>query len=185
MPKRNPAKRQRRLQHPAVIVCLTLLIANIARIDLSGAMAGSTSPTMHRQGQLAGPVAARVLRVIDGDTVAVRANIWPGQHIDVSVRLAGIDAPELRSRCQHARRHARLARLALINLIAGKTVFLHDVRRGKYAGRVIARLRTSSGIDVADVLLDRGLARVSGYRRLARMRRSRWCPQGTVVALDR
>ena len=37
-----------------------------------------------------GPVEARVLRIIDGDTIVVRARIWPGQHIKVSVRLAGL-----------------------------------------------------------------------------------------------
>ena len=41
-------------------------------------------------------VPARVVRVIDGDTVEVLARPWPGQTIQAIVRLAGVDAPELR-----------------------------------------------------------------------------------------
>jgi len=32
---------------------------------------------------VAGPISARVLRVIDGDTIVVHARIWLGQDIDV------------------------------------------------------------------------------------------------------
>jgi endonuclease YncB( thermonuclease family) len=48
---------------------------------------------------LEGPVTATVERVVDGDTLAVRAKIWIGHEIDVLVRLRGIDAPELRGDC--------------------------------------------------------------------------------------
>ena len=43
---------------------------------------------------LKGPVAANVERVIDGDTVIVKARIWLDQDLTVVVRLAGIDAPD-------------------------------------------------------------------------------------------
>ena len=50
---------------------------------------------------LAGPVPATVERVIDGDTLVVRARIWHGQEIIVRVRLANVDTPELsRSACE-------------------------------------------------------------------------------------
>ena len=41
-----------------------------------------------------GPVAATVERVIDGDTIEVKAQIWIDQELRVAVRLAGVDAPE-------------------------------------------------------------------------------------------
>ena len=44
-----------------------------------------------------GPVPAIVTRVIDGDTIEVRVQIWLEQEILVRIRLAGIDAPELRA----------------------------------------------------------------------------------------
>ena len=48
---------------------------------------------------LTGPVAAIVERVVDGDTLAVRARVWLGQDIHVLVRIRGIDAPELKANC--------------------------------------------------------------------------------------
>jgi endonuclease YncB( thermonuclease family) len=59
---------------------------------------------------LAGPVSARVLEVIDGDTVVVQAQVWIGQAIEFRVRLAGIDAPELRGKCDAERALAAQAR---------------------------------------------------------------------------
>ena len=42
---------------------------------------------------LAGPVRAVVERVVDGDTVDVRARIWLGQSLTVRVRIDGVDTP--------------------------------------------------------------------------------------------
>ncbi|MGI9405695.1 MAG: thermonuclease family protein [Hyphomicrobiaceae bacterium] len=137
--------------------------------DVGVALAGD------RSAGLKGPIAARVLRVIDGDTIAVRANIWLGQHIEVSVRLAGIDAPELRSQCRAARNLAHRARNHLHHLIAGTTVFLHDIRRGKYAGRVVATVRQADGSTLNQIMLDDGLAEVSPGRRKSRNGRHSGC----------
>ncbi|MGI9408305.1 MAG: thermonuclease family protein [Hyphomicrobiaceae bacterium] len=120
---------------------------------------------------LDGPVPGRVLRVIDGDTISVRAQIWLGQHIEVSVRLAGIDAPELRSACRTERYRAARARNFLQQRIAGTTIFLHDIRRGKYAGRVVASVRGPGGEFLNQVMLDHGLADLS-TRRHRRIRRA-------------
>ena len=59
---------------------------------------------------LSGPVPARLVRVVDGDTVVVRARIWLGQEVEIHVRLAGIDAPELRGKCARERALAVRAR---------------------------------------------------------------------------
>ena len=45
---------------------------------------------------LPGPVPAEVVDIIDGDTVTVRARIWPGQFVETRVRLRGADTPEIR-----------------------------------------------------------------------------------------
>ena len=45
---------------------------------------------------LPGPVPAEVVDIIDGDTVTVRARIWPGQFVETRVRLRGVDTPEIR-----------------------------------------------------------------------------------------
>lgn len=47
-----------------------------------------------------GPYSAEVLAVTDGDTLRVRVRLWPpGLLAEEPVRLAGLDAPELKGRC--------------------------------------------------------------------------------------
>jgi endonuclease YncB( thermonuclease family) len=108
---------------------------------------------------LAGPVAADVVEVLDGDTIAVRARIWLGQELATRVRLSGIDAPELHGKCERERRLAAAARAFLAQHLADRPVELRDVQFGKYAGRVVARVVTNKGEDVAAALLEAGLAR--------------------------
>ncbi|MEQ8308583.1 MAG: thermonuclease family protein [Hoeflea sp.] len=114
-----------------------------------------------------GPVAARVVRVIDGDTLVVDAHPWPGQAVRVSVRLRGIDTPERRSRCSSERKAADQARGELKRLVAGhETVSLINVAGGKYYGRILADLKAGSR-DIASAMLQSGLARpYQGGKRL-------------------
>lgn len=53
---------------------------------------------------------ARVLSVYDGDTVKVEAAMWPGLTWKGSVRVEGVDTPELRGKCEAEKRKARAAR---------------------------------------------------------------------------
>ena len=107
---------------------------------------------------LPGPYAATQIRVIDGDTFAARVRIWLGTDVEVLVRLAGVDAAELRGACDSERQLARAARARLEGLLAGAEVWLREVRYDKYAGRVLARVETD-GRDVAATLAAEGLAR--------------------------
>ena len=56
--------------------------------------------------RIAGPVAADVVEVIDGDTIAVRAHIWPGHIVETRVRLDRVDTPETRRPDCEAEREA-------------------------------------------------------------------------------
>jgi endonuclease YncB( thermonuclease family) len=119
---------------------------------------------------LAGPVAAEVVEVVDGDTIAVRARIWLGQELETRVRLAGIDTPELHGKCARERRLAAAARDFVRTRLAAGAVALRDVQFGKYAGRVVARVTTADGEDVGAALIGAGLARAyDGGTRLG------WC----------
>ncbi len=122
-------------------------------------LAALCAPSAMAAETLAGPVDAKVLEVIDGDTVTVRARIWLGQAIEIRVRLAGIDTPELRGRCDRERQLAAEARDALSDRIAGGDVTLRDIRYGTYAGRVVARVSTGGEPDLGEMLLASGLAR--------------------------
>ncbi len=163
----------RRKGMSAVIAVLAFLPALIlgggAATGQSGQLASPKPAPLHRQ-SVPGPVPATVLRVIDGDTLMVRARIWIGQEIEIKVRLAGVDAPELRGKCESERILARQARDLVAARIADGEVSLHGVQYGKFAGRVLARVETSAGDDLGTALLDAGLGRP--YRG---KRRRGWC----------
>lgn len=117
----------------------------------SGALAGRID--------LKGPIEAEVLRVLDGDTVEARALIWPGQSVRVSVRIRGIDAPEIHSRCAREREAAGRARDMLAGLVAQGRIALTNIGGGKYYGRVLADVATPDEADVAALLLEAALVR--------------------------
>ena len=115
--------------------------------------------------EISGPVAATVVRVIDGDTFVAEAHVWPGETVRVSVRIRGIDAPELHSRCPRERFAAMQARDALAALLDGQAVTILNIGGGKYYGRVLADVETGDGA-VAPTMLSLALVRrYSGGRR--------------------
>ncbi|WP_244577832.1 thermonuclease family protein [Hoeflea halophila] len=105
---------------------------------------------------------AKIIRIIDGDTLEVDAHPWPGHAVRVSVRLRGIDTPERRSRCAAQRVAAQMARNQLERLVSGfQSVELVNVAGGKYFGRVLADMKAGSR-DIASAMLESGHA--SPYR---------------------
>lgn len=107
---------------------------------------------------IAGPILADVVRTIDGDSLEVRARPWPGMVMETSVRLRGLDAPELRGKCAAEKEAAQRARQAPAGL-AGPRVTLEQVEPDKYGGRVLARVISADGRDVAALMIASGLAR--------------------------
>lgn len=127
--------------------------------------------------RLTGPISARIIKVIDGDSVRVRAFIWPGHTVLVTVRLLGIDTPEMRAKCASERRLAKAARTYLVQMLDGNRVTLRDIRFGKYAGRVLARMATADIADISELLLTSGHARPYAGRK-----RASWCQGKTIPA---
>lgn len=77
----------------------------------------------------------------------------------MAVRLAGIDTPEIRGRCEAERTLALQARDFVIErLSAASDVRFCDPQWGRYGGRVVARVEVD-GIDLADLLAHHGLGR--------------------------
>jgi micrococcal nuclease len=107
---------------------------------------------------LPGPVPAAVVRVVDGDTIEVRARVWLALEVTARVRLRGIDAPESRSRCADERALAAAATARLATLTAGP-VTLTNVADDKYGGRVVADVANADGTDLAAAMVASGLAR--------------------------
>lgn len=120
--------------------------------------------------RFAGPVEARVIDVIDGDTLKAEAHLWPGHRLTVSIRIRGIDAPEMKSRCHAERLAALAAREALARLIAGGTISVSNVAGAKYYGRVLADVATGDGTPLAPAMLSLALVRPYGGGR-----REGWC----------
>ncbi|HHK74569.1 MAG TPA: nuclease [Rhizobiales bacterium] len=119
---------------------------------------------------LAGPVLGYLERVVDGDTIHARALIWLHQEVRVTVRLKGVDTPELHGRCAREIAMARRARRFTANWLAGGPIRLTRIKQGKYGGRVIAKIANAKGQDLGRALLNEGLARPYGGAK----RRS-WC----------
>ncbi len=130
------------------------LLCLCALLSLASRSAAAAPPQV-----LAGPVPATVTAIPDGDTIEVVARIWLGQTVATRVRFAGIDAPELRGRCQRERDLAEAARAFLEARLVPPRVELRDVRFGKFAGRVVARVFNAAGEDLSAALLAAGLAR--------------------------
>ncbi|MCH7554742.1 MAG: thermonuclease family protein [Proteobacteria bacterium] len=114
---------------------------------------------LRRNDSIPGPVSALVLRVIDGDTIAVRARIWIGQSVETRVRIVGVDTPELRGKCALEIELAAAAREFVVEALGDQPVTLRDVRYDKFGGRVLARVESSTGKDIARLLIAAGLGR--------------------------
>ncbi len=116
-----------------------------------------------------GPGNARVVSVYDGDTLTVDAAPWPGLTARTKVRVAGVDTPEIRGKCQAEKDLAIRAR-DFVRSTVGVEVRLTNIRPGKYAGRVIADVWVN-GQKLSDLLMAENLGRpYHGGRREG------WCP---------
>ena len=82
----------------------------------------------------------KVVKVYDGDTITVASKILDSKKIyRFSVRLKGIDAPEIKGKTQEEKNAAIISRNALREKIQGEIVFLKDVKKEKY-GRLLANI---------------------------------------------
>ena len=108
---------------------------------------------------MTGPFTATVLHVYDGDTILARVPVWLGQDITTRIRIKGIDTPEMHAKCKAELKKAKAAKKRLTGLILDKTIVLTNVEYGKYAGRVLADVKTSAGDLITDILMREELAR--------------------------
>ena len=83
-------------------------------------------------------VAGKVIKVYDGDTITVASRLYHGAPIyRFSVRLNGIDTPEMKSKDEEEKNCAHVAREALRQRIDGRIVELKNTSMEKY-GRILA-----------------------------------------------
>ena len=99
-----------------------------------------------------------VVKVVDGDTVVVRANWLPTELGDtVTIRLNGVDAPETtwRASCEAEITQGRLATAALTKMLAPSAQVV-VVAWDKYGGRILGDF-VVNGVPVTEALLKQGL----------------------------
>lgn len=116
-----------------------------------------------------------VVRVVDGDTVAVDASAdLPPELADLRVRLRGVDTPEKggRAKCDSERDAGQAATAFTEQAVAGaSTIVVRNLEWGKWGGRVVADL-VLDGHSLSDSLIAAGHGRAyDGGRRKS------WCEQ--------
>jgi endonuclease YncB( thermonuclease family) len=101
----------------------------------------------------------KVIKVYDGDTVTV-ASRTAGTNIvyRFSVRLAGIDSPEMNSKNNVEKERAIFVRDRLHDLVFGKIVLLKNLSTEKY-GRILADIYLDS-LHVNQYMIDQKYAYV-------------------------
>jgi endonuclease YncB( thermonuclease family) len=101
---------------------------------------------------------SEVISIYDGDTFRANIKDYPdiiGYHI--SIRINGIDTPELRGKCIKEKQLARKAKQTTVQLLrTAKIIKLHNMKRGKYF-RIIADIEID-GKSLGKILLDKKLA---------------------------
>lgn len=102
-------------------------------------------------------VDAKVIAVKDGDTFVAMASIWFNLSALLSVRIAGIDTPELTSHDPEIRADAVAAREWLTKRLGERSQVVLKAYKLDHFGRVIADVFID-GTSVADELLELGLA---------------------------
>ena len=99
-----------------------------------------------------------VTSIYDGDTFRANIEGFPaviGEHM--SIRINGIDTPELRGKCEKEKQLARLAKQFTVErLRAAKSVVLKNIKRGKYF-RLIADVYLD-GVSLGEQLIKQGHA---------------------------
>ncbi len=119
----------------------------------------ATSYPSYAAKRLDGPIKGSVIKVLDGDTLEVSIDVWLNQQVETKLRIIGIDTPEIKDKCPSEKKKALEAHSEVVRLINDSEVTIYNIRYGKYAGRVIADVKTADGVDLADYMIEKGLAR--------------------------
>lgn len=137
-------------------VLLTVVLTITASVVFSAAVAVATHTTKIYEKTV---YQSTVVSVYDGDTMDVRVNIWPGIETEATIRIYGLDTPEIRTRSACEKVLGYKAKETLIQLFTDdKTVYLTDVKHGSFGGRYVATVTLPDGRTIPEVMITAGLA---------------------------
>jgi len=105
---------------------------------------------------------AKLLKVVDGDTVDLRIDLGFKVFTEQRFRLAGINAPELHSKDPAERERGKAATEHLKTLIMGEgqLVVTTTLDKQEKYGRFLARITNGSGEDVNGEMVKAGHAKL-------------------------
>ena len=103
---------------------------------------------------------ANVIRVVDGDTLVVDIDLGFDMWVrNQSIRLEGIDTPEVRTKDIKEKLAGDLAKLRVEELIGGKPVIVKTVKdKTEKFGRMFGIILNSNEVNINQTLLDERLA---------------------------
>lgn len=97
--------------------------------------------------------------VYDGDTIMTELTSLPPELKNVSIRILGVDTPELRGKCDSEIKKAQEAKAFVKSLIGtSKTMTLSNMKWDKYGGRIDATVTVNNKV-IGDELIKANLAR--------------------------
>ena len=103
------------------------------------------------------------IKITDGDTIKLDVSKESPliKKLGLSVRIKGIDTPEKapRAKCKKESELGQQATKFTTDLVGNKELLLSQVENDHYGGRIVANVKVG-GVDIAQELLKRGLARV-------------------------
>lgn len=113
----------------------------------------------------------KLLRIIDGDTMEMDLNIFPDLFVRYSLRIDGVNTPETRTTLKCEKVAGLAAKEFAEEWFKQHPEFIvYDIKYGKFAGRVLGKVRTNKGIDYGTALIAAGHAKeYHGEKREA------WC----------
>lgn len=99
-----------------------------------------------------------VTGVVDGDTLRAELSGIPQPLNKVSIRLLGIDTPEIKGKCQKEKDKAQEAKKFLTGLfVKTEKIEMFNLHWDKYGSRILADV-IFDGVNVSDQLITAGLA---------------------------
>lgn len=103
------------------------------------------------------------VKITDGDTIKLDVSKESPliKKLGLSVRISGIDTPEKgsKAKCKKENALGQQATKFTTELVGNKELLLSEVKNDKYGGRIVANVKVG-GVDIAQELLKKGLARV-------------------------
>jgi micrococcal nuclease len=104
---------------------------------------------------------AKLIRVVDGDTIDAEIDLGFKVYIKERIRFAGIDTPESRTRHKHEKSWGLAAKCRVKDLLeyedAEFTLTTKLQKKGKF-GRILGTVILADGTSLSEILLDEKLA---------------------------